>query len=69
VKISTKTTNMKIEVDQIWSANNGTEFHIDYIRETKEGCWVHYTNMFTQQTYSCLEAAFRQRFTPIINRH
>jgi len=31
---------MKIEVDQIWGAGNGTEFHIDYIRETEEGRWV-----------------------------
>jgi hypothetical protein len=60
---------MKIEVDQIWSAGNGTEFHIDYIRETEEGCWIHYTNTFTQQTHSCLEPAFRQRFTAVINRH
>ena len=60
---------MKIEVDQIWSAGNGTEFHIDYIRETEEGRWVHYTNTFTQQTYSCLETAFRQRFTAVLNQH
>jgi hypothetical protein len=58
---------MKIEVDQIWSTSNGTKFHIDYIRETEEGRWVHYTNTFTQQTYSCLEPAFRQRFTAVLN--
>ena len=60
---------MKLEVGQIWDSANRTEFHIDYIRETEEGRWVHYTNTFTQQTYSCLEPAFRQRFTAVLNQH
>lgn len=59
---------IKIEKDQIWTSQNRTEFHIDDIRETEKGTWIHYTNTFTQQTYSCLEEAFRQRFYPVMNR-
>lgn len=59
---------MKIERGQTWSSDNRTEFHVDDIRITEEGTWVHYTNTFTQQTYSCLEPAFKQRFTPVLNK-
>jgi hypothetical protein len=59
---------IEIERGQIWTAQNRTEFYIDDIRLTEEGVWVHYTNTFTQQTYSCLEPAFRQRFTPVLNK-
>jgi len=57
-----------IEKGQIWKSLNGTEFHIDDIRSTSEEVWIHYTNTFTQQTYSSLDTAFRLRFTPILNQ-
>lgn len=57
-----------IEKGQIWKSDNRTEFHVDDIRSTDEGTWIHYTNTFTQQTYSCLEPAFRLRFIPVLNR-
>lgn len=59
---------MKIERGQVWGSMNRTEFHVDDIRITEEGTWIHYTNTFTQQTYSCLEPAFKQRFTPVLNK-
>jgi hypothetical protein len=58
----------EIEKGQVWTGQNRTEFYIDDIRKAEEGTWIHYTNTFTQQTYSCLEPAFRQRFSPILNR-
>ncbi len=58
----------EIRKGQIWSSSNNTEFHIDDIRKSEEGVWLHYTNTFTQQTYSCLEPAFRARFTPVLNK-
>ena len=60
--------DMKIQPGQHWSSLNRTEFHIDDVRVTETGVWIHYTNTFTQQTHSCLEEAFRQRFDPIVNR-
>jgi hypothetical protein len=60
---------VKVEKGQVWGSVNQTEFYVDDIRETEEGRWVHYTNTFTQQTYSCLEPAFRLRFVPVLNKN
>lgn len=59
---------IKIERHQIWAGDNRTEFYIDDVRELDGQVWIFYTNTFTQQTYSCLEGAFRQRFSPVVNR-
>ena len=59
---------IRIQPGQCWQSFNGTEFYVDDVRSTEAGIWVHYTNTFTQQTYSCLEEAFRHRFTQIVNR-
>jgi len=60
--------NIKIQSGQHWRSINGTEFHVDDVRVTEADVWIHYTNTFTQQTYSCLEEAFRNRFDPVLNR-
>lgn len=57
-----------IEKGQVWASGNGTDFYVDDIRVEGTDVWIHYTNMFTHQTYSCLEPAFRQRFTIASNR-
>lgn len=62
------TNNTQIEPGQYWHSGNRTEFYIDDVRRTDVGVWIHYTNTFTQQTYSCLEEAFKHRFTQIVNR-
>ncbi len=59
---------MKIEKHQIWAGNNRTEFYIDDVREIDGETWIYYTNTFTHQTHSCLEGAFRQRFTQVVNK-
>lgn len=58
----------EIQPGQYWHSFNRTEFYVDDVRSTETGVWIHYTNTFTQQTYSCLEEAFRHRFTQIVNR-
>lgn len=57
-----------IQPGQYWTSMNRTEFYVDTVRTDESGVWIHYTNTFTQQTYSCLEQAFRLRFDPIVNR-
>lgn len=59
---------MKVERFQIWAGDNRTEFHVDDVRELNGETWIFYTNTFTHQTYSCLEGAFKQRFTIVLNR-
>ncbi len=59
---------MKVERHQVWSGPNGTEFYVDDVREINGEVWIFYTNTFTHQTYSCFEAAFKQRFGPVLNR-
>ena len=59
---------MKVERHQLWSAGNRTEFYVDDVREIDGETWIYYTNTFTHQTHSCLEPAFKQRFTPVLNR-
>lgn len=54
---------MTIKQGQIW-ASIDTEFVIT----NYDGEWVHYKNTRTGQMYHCLEGAFRQRFSPVINR-
>jgi len=58
----------RIQPGQYWTSFNRTEFYIDDVRVNETGTWIHYTNTFTQQTYSCLEPAFRQRFSQVVNR-
>jgi hypothetical protein len=59
---------MKVERNQIWESVNRTEFHVDDVREIGGEIWIFYTNTFTHQTHSCLQLAFEQRFTPVLNR-
>lgn len=59
---------MKVEKHQTWTSDNCTDFYIDDVRELDGETWIFYTNKFTHQTYSCLEPAFKQRFTPVLNR-
>ncbi len=59
---------MKVERHQLWTGNNRTEFYVDDVRELNGETWIFYTNTFTQQTYSCLEPAFRVRFSPALNK-
>lgn len=59
---------MKVERHQLWAGDNRTEFYVDDVRELDGKTWIFYTNTFTHQTYSCLEPAFKQRFTPVLNR-
>lgn len=59
---------MKVKPGQVWASLNMTEFYVDDVREVDGEKWIHYTNTFTQQTYSCLEPAFLARFNPVVNR-
>lgn len=59
---------IKVERGQTWTSSNMTEFYVDDVREVKGEVWIHYTNTFTQQTHSCLEEAFKHRFTPVLNK-
>lgn len=59
---------MKVERHQTWTSDNRTDFYVDDVRELDGETWIFYTNKFTHQTYSCLEPAFKQRFTPVLNR-
>ena len=59
---------VEIQPGQYWQSLNMTEFYVDDVRSNESGVWIHYTNTFTHQTYSCLEQAFKHRFTPIVNR-
>ena len=59
---------MKIEKGQTWSSINRTEFYVDDVRVVDGETWVYYTNIFTQQTYSCLAPAFEARFSPVLNK-
>lgn len=59
---------MKVERNQLWTSNNRTDFYVDDVRELNGETWIFYTNTFTQQTYSCLEPAFRARFSPTLNK-
>lgn len=59
---------MKVERHQLWAGPNRTEFYVDDVRVLDGKTWIFYTNTFTHQTHSCLEEAFKQRFTIVLNR-
>lgn len=61
------TTYRAVEAGQYWSAID-CEFKVTEVKHTEEGVWIFYENTNTGQSYSCLEAAFRYRFSLIENR-
>ena len=58
---------MKVRKYQLWGTADRKEFCITDVKEIDGQIWVHYSNRETKQTYSCLEPAFTQRFSPIVN--
>ncbi len=58
---------MKIEKGQLWGVPDA-EFVINNVDTIEGEIWIHYTNTKTGQPYSCLEPAFKQRFSPIVNK-
>lgn len=46
---------------------NGQEFEVRLVDHNSNGSWVHYRAVGTDQEYSCLIDAFKERFTKVEN--
>ena len=57
---------MQLLVGSLWTDPRGQEFEIVELGDG-ENPWVHYENIKTGQSYSCLAAAFTCRFLRIEN--
>ena len=47
-----------------WKDSAGTVFKIEHVNESK----VYYFNVATKEHYNCFEAAFINRFSPVIKK-
>jgi hypothetical protein len=57
---------MQLLVGSLWTDPRGQEFEIVELGDG-ENPWVHYENIRTGQSYSCLAEAFTYRFLRIEN--
>lgn len=51
----------------IWCGRDLDKFLVRSVTAHEGDLWVHYQEMGTQKTYSCLVSAFQQRFTIYTN--
>jgi hypothetical protein len=49
----------------IYRDATGKEFTVKMVDHTADGSWVHYQAVSTDQEYSCLIDAFKERFTKV----
>jgi len=57
----------EIQKNQIWF-NFDNEFVVEDYKKINDQYWVFYQNTRTKINYSCLEEAFRARFSLVVNR-
>jgi hypothetical protein len=51
----------------IYRDATGKEFTVKMVDHTADGSWVHYQATGTDQEYSCLIGAFKERFIKVEN--
>jgi hypothetical protein len=51
----------------VYKDATGKEFTVKMVDHTADGSWVHYQAVGTDQEYSCLVEAFKERFTKMEN--
>lgn len=56
-----------MQVGSKWGTIDGKQFKVTDVKVIDNQQWVYYTNIKTEQNYSCLEEAFKSRFNKIVN--
>lgn len=56
-----------MQVGSKWGTIDRTQFRVTDVKVIDNQQWVYYTNIKTEQNYSCLEEAFKSRFKEIVN--
>jgi hypothetical protein len=51
----------------VYKDATGKEFTVKMVDHTADGSWVHYQATGTDQEYSCLIGAFKERFIKVEN--
>jgi hypothetical protein len=52
-------------IGTVWQGNDGKKFKIINTAREQDNTWVYYTNIKTEQTYSCYLEAFLTRFSEV----
>ena len=54
-------------IGQLWISPEHRQFKITDLMVEEDDAWVAYSNVQTNQEYTCRLEAFRHRFTPQVN--
>jgi hypothetical protein len=57
----------EIKIGSMWTTMNGKLFQVVSVAKTPEETWVTYKDKTTSEHFSCLKAAFLQRFRAFEN--